>query len=89
MEQLRQMDEIIELIEDKGFSPNEIVIYYELGCRLEYMTLTPEQQLEVHSRIYEEYISNESYEIYEHVNVAMDNLEELLNNEDFDFIHYL
>ena len=86
---MKDLNEILEVLRYKGYTPSEFMILYELSCYNEFIELDEKQQEEVCEAIYREYIGSEYKTIEELTRTAINHLEELLTNENFDLLIYL
>lgn len=86
---MNDLNEILEVLRYKGYTPSEFMILYELSCYNEFIELNESDKCLVCETIYSEYIGNEYTTIEELTKTAIEHLDELLTNENFDLIMYL
>jgi hypothetical protein len=86
---MNDLKDMLEMLSEKGYTPSEFMILYELSCYNEFIELEEHKQRLVHDEVYREYIGCEITSIEELTRTAIDHLDELLTNENFDFFRYL
>ncbi len=86
---MKDLESILETLSEKGYTPSEFMILYELSCYDEFINLEENKQKEVCDAIYSEYIGSDCTTIEELTRTAMYHLDELLNNDNFDLLIYL
>jgi hypothetical protein len=86
---MNDLKDMLEMLSEKGYTPSEFMILYELSCYDEFIELEEDKKKEVCDAIYSEYIGCEITSIEELTRTAIDHLDELLTNENFDFFRYL
>ena len=86
---LNDLEDILKFLSEKGYTPSELMILYELSCYDSFIELEESKQKDVFDTIYSEYLGSDFATIEELTKVAMDHLDELLNNDNFDLILYL
>lgn len=55
---LRDLKEITEFLVEKGYTPNEFIVLYELSCKREFKDLGEKEQKELFDNVYREYLKN-------------------------------
>lgn len=86
---LNDLESILKTLSDKGYTPSEFMILYELSCYDEFIELEEDKQRKVCDIVYSEYIGSDCTTIEELTRAAIYNLNELLNNDNFDLLIYL
>ena len=86
---IQDIKKVIDIIESLKITPSLIKIYYDLEGYDMFEQLNDDDKEKLISIIYDEYISSDTGSLDEFIDVAMSNTQEVLNDDNFDFIAYL
>ena len=86
---MNDLKDMLEMLSNKGYTPSEFMILYELSCYDEFIELEEDKKKEVCDAIYSEYIGSDCTTIEELTRTAINHLDELLTNDNFDLLIYL
>jgi hypothetical protein len=53
---LKDLKEMTEFLVEKGYTPNEFIVLYELSCKSGFKDLSPEDQKALVDNVYREYL---------------------------------
>lgn len=55
---MNDLKEMTEFLVNKGYTPNEFIVLYELSCKTGFKDLSEKEQKELVDNVYREYLKN-------------------------------
>lgn len=55
---MNDLKEMTDFLLEKGYTPSEFIVLYELSCKSGFKDLTPKEQTDLADKVYREYLKN-------------------------------